>query len=115
MALVRITLEDFLDQKRQAVEPLAHVCMAGGKPHLDPTRDRDHLRPPSNASASAAARAGVTPSGKRRTRPLRSTSSITAGASASAGFSCSQTLLSAGATAIGTNWHSVDAPSASSQ
>ena len=33
---MRITLEDFLNEDRQAVEPLAHVGMAGREPHLHP-------------------------------------------------------------------------------
>src|SRR6266508_2775831 len=67
-----------------ALQPLreqAHA-LAIVPQHLDQAaphaaRDRDHRPNPSSASASATARAGATPSGKRITRPLRSTTSIT--------------------------------------
>src|SRR6266508_352471 len=77
VAIVGITLERLLYQQRQAVEALAHVGVAGRQPHPHAARDRDHRPNPSSASASATARAGATPSGKRITRPLRSTTSIT--------------------------------------
>src|SRR5439155_15195416 len=104
MAIVRIELERLLHQHRQAIEPLAHVGVTARKPNLHPTRDRDHC--PSSASASTTARAGVTPSGRRRSRPLRSTSSITSDASTAA-FCGKPTWPPSAATAIGTKRHSV--------
>src|SRR6516162_9257800 len=79
MTGVRVVLEHLLNQQGQALVSLAHVGVASRQPNSRPAWDRDGHRPvPSRASARAIARAGATPSGKRRTRPLRSTTSIIA-------------------------------------
>src|SRR5215213_7630973 len=80
MSTVRITLERLLHQKRQAVETTAHIRVAGRQPDLCAARHRDHCPIPSSASARAHARDGVTPSGTRSIRPLRSTTSSLASA-----------------------------------
>src|SRR6202035_2570623 len=77
MTVVRIALQRLLHQQCQTVKTFADVRMSGRQPHLHTRRDEYHYPRPSNASAKITARAGATPSGRRSTRPLRSTTSIT--------------------------------------
>src|SRR5215471_12960390 len=76
MSAVRVLLQHVLHHHGEAIEAAPHVGRPAGHPDLRPCRKRNH-RQPSRASAKRAALAGATRSHKRRTRPLRSTTSIT--------------------------------------
>src|SRR5436305_520773 len=79
MALMRIALELLLHQKRQSVEALAHVGVAGRKPYARAARDRDHRRRSLRASAVIAAdtlAASIGPPMRSRA-PVANSTSIT--------------------------------------
>src|SRR5215467_4673728 len=68
----------FLHQHRQAIKSLPHISRTASNPDLCPNRHRDHDLHSSSASANGPTRDGVAHSDKRRTRPLRNTTSIIA-------------------------------------
>jgi hypothetical protein len=77
MATQRIALQHLLHQKRQAGEALPHIGVAGGKPHPDPARQRDHRAlPPDSAATAAVNVAGSTAPVIRSCTPLANAISI---------------------------------------
>jgi hypothetical protein len=81
---MRIALEGLLNQQRQPVEALAHVGVAGRKPHPRSARDRDHRRrlPAVSAPISADTVAGSAAPAIRNRVPLANSTSITPEATA---------------------------------
>src|SRR5215204_6435646 len=81
---MRIALELLLGQQRQSIKALAHVRVAGRKPHPNPARDRNHRRRSLRTTAAIAAEA-VAASTKpvmRSRAPLANSISIIPGGAA---------------------------------
>src|SRR6202011_3242362 len=72
---IRVLLHHLLGQHRQTIYALPHINGTTCNPDLCSHRHRDHGRHPSSASASCAARPGTAASDRRKTRPLRNTTS----------------------------------------